>query len=175
MTKLNTERWSDRDDADKIKILFVCLGNICRSPLAEGIFSHLVHQAGLARYFEIDSAGTAGYHEGDLPDPRTTAVARARGIVLTSKARQILRTDLQRFDYIIVMDAENRRNVERLARTAAPRSAIHMLRDFDPEANGDLDVPDPYYGGARGFDHVHDIVERSCRELLAHLRSTHGM
>lgn len=159
----------------KVRVLFVCLGNICRSPLAEGVFKHLVAEAGLDHHFEIDSAGTASYHTGDPPDPRTAAVARARGIALTSTARQIVRTDLQRFDYVIAMDAENRDNIERVARAAAPRAAIHMLREFDPEAHNDLDVPDPYYGGPRGFDNVHDMVERSCRQLLTHLRHTHGI
>ena len=155
---------------EKIRVLFVCLGNICRSPLAEGVFKHLVDEAGIGDRFDIDSAGTASYHVGDSPDPRTTAVALARGIALTSRARQIRRADLNDFDYVITMDSENRHNVERLTRAQAPRASIHMLREFDPEAGGDLDVPDPYYGGARGFDQVHDIVERSCRELLACVR-----
>jgi protein-tyrosine phosphatase len=162
-------------ETDKLRVLFVCLGNICRSPLAEGVFKHLVSEAGLAKHFEIDSAGTASYHVGDPPDPRTSAVARARGILLTSRARQLARSDLQSFDYVIVMDSENRHHVERLARHEARRAAIHMLRDFDADANGDIDVPDPYYGGPRGFDDVHDIVERSCRRLLDHLRQLHGI
>ena len=159
---------------DKLRVIFVCLGNICRSPLAEGVFKHLVSQAGLAPHFEIDSAGTASYHVGDPPDPRTTAVARERGVVLTSRARQIAGSDLQRFDYLIVMDSDNRDDVERLARREPPRAALHMLRDFDSHAKGELDVPDPYYGGPRGFEDVHDIVERSCRRLLDHIRRTHG-
>jgi protein-tyrosine phosphatase len=163
------------ENPDKLSVLFVCLGNICRSPLAEGVFHHLVQQAGIARHFHIDSAGTSGYHAGDPPDARTSSVARARGIELTSRSRQLLQEDLQDFDYLIVMDEDNRAGVERLARTRAPRAKVHLLREFDDEANGDLNVPDPYYGGPRGFEDVHDMVERSCRVLLDHLRERHGI
>jgi protein-tyrosine phosphatase len=160
---------------DKLRILFVCLGNICRSPLAEGIFDHLVREAGLSKRFYIDSAGTAAYHVGDPPDERTCAVARARGINLRSRGRQIAKSDLQQFDYIIAMDSDNRAGIERLAARATPHAVIRMLREFDPEAEDDRDVPDPYYGGTRGFENVHDIVERSCRALLDYLRSKHDL
>lgn len=161
------------EQSDKLNVLFVCLGNICRSPLAEGVFQHLVNEAGIAHRFHIDSAGTSGYHAGDPPDARTSTVARARGIELTSRSRQLLQEDLQRFDYLIVMDEDNRAGVERLARKEAPRAKVHLLREFDNEADGDLNVPDPYYGGPRGFEDVHDMVERSCRVLLEHIRRTH--
>lgn len=161
------------EQPDKLNVLFVCLGNICRSPLAEGVFQHLVNEAGIAHRFHIDSAGTSGYHAGDPPDARTSTVARARGIELTSRSRQLLQEDLQRFDYLIVMDEDNRAGVERLARKKAPRAKVHLLREFDNEADGDLNVPDPYYGGPRGFEDVHDMVERSCRVLLEHIRRTH--
>jgi len=161
--------------SDTIRVLFVCLGNICRSPLAEGVFKHLVEEAGLGDRFDIDSAGTASYHVGDSPDPRTTAVARGRGIALTSRARQIKSADLKSFDYVIAMDSDNRHDIERLVGGQAPRAHIHLLREFDPATGDDRDVPDPYYGGARGFENVHDIVERSCRELLAHIRKTHDL
>lgn len=160
---------------DKLNVLFVCLGNICRSPLAEGVFQHMVRQAGLAHRFHIDSAGTSGYHAGDPPDTRTSSVALARGIELTSRSRQLVAEDLQRFDYLIVMDEDNRAGVERLARKQAPRAKVHLLREFDEKANGDLNVPDPYYGGPRGFENVHDIVERSCHVLLDHIRNAHGL
>lgn len=163
------------ETSDKLSVLFVCLGNICRSPLAEGVFRHLVRDAGLENHFSIDSAGTSSYHTGDPPDQRTTSVAQARGIKLTGASRQLQSQDLHSFDYVIVMDEDNLAEVRRMARKQAPRAAVHLLREYDPEANGDLNVPDPYYGGARGFENVHDIVERACRALLAHVRAQHGL
>jgi len=152
-----------------VRVLFVCLGNICRSPLAEGVFLSLLREAGADDRFEVDSAGTAGYHIGDLPDPRTRDVARRRGIELTSRARQVEAEDLDRFDYVVVMDSQNLADVRRLADGAEVRAEIRRLREFDDENGGDLDVPDPYYGGPQGFEDVHDIVERSCRRLLDHI------
>jgi protein-tyrosine phosphatase len=161
--------------SDPLKVLFVCMGNICRSPLAEGVFKHLVTNAGLADRFEIDSAGTSSYHIGDPPDARTTSVARARGIELTGAARQIEQADLRDFHYILVMDAENMARVQQLRKNAAG-AQVRMLRDFDDEASdANRDVPDPYYGGPRGFEEVHDIVERSCARLLEHIRMEHGL
>src|SRR5437870_4684764 len=148
---------------EKIRVLFVCMGNICRSPLAENVFRHYVKAAGLDDRFEIDSAGIISYHAGESPDERTTAVAVARGIEMTGKARQLKRADFDAFDYILAMDGENRAGIERLQRTPSDKPYIHMLREFDDEANGNLDVPDPYYGGRSGFENVHDIVDRSCR------------
>ena len=159
----------------KLKVLFVCMGNICRSPLAEGVFRHQVRAAGLADRFDIDSAGTASYHIGDPPDQRTTSVARARGIELTGRARQIKALDLRDFDYVLVMDAQNMARVQQLARSTKPTAEVRMLRDFDEEAEDDLDVPDPYYGGPRGFEDVHDIVERACARLLEHIRAQHDL
>ena len=145
--------------------MFVCLGNICRSPLAEGVFRHLARQGGLLDRFEIDSAGTSSYHEGEPPDQRSAATARKRGIELSGRSRPLRRPDLERFDYVIVMDRDNHDAVERLA-VGAGRARVHLLREFDPEANGDLDVPDPYFGGAQGFERVQDMVERACAQLL---------
>lgn len=150
------------------RVLFVCLGNICRSPLAEGIFRHLVKLEAVEDQFEIDSAGTSGYHDGDPPDARSAATALARGIVLSGQSRRLLRGDLQSFDYIIAMDDDNIREIRRLAAGTAASARIHLLREWDPEARGG-GVPDPYYGGPRGFEEVHDIVERSCENLLKHL------
>jgi protein-tyrosine phosphatase len=158
-----------------IGVLFVCLGNICRSPLAEGVFRHIVEEAGLADRFDIDSAGTSAYHAGDAPDERTVAVARRRGLALDHAARQVLQEDLQRFDYVLVMDTANRSKVERLAEQAAGRAEVRLLRAFDAEAGEDLDVPDPYFGGPDGFEDVHDMVERACRGLLEHIRTEHGL
>lgn len=159
----------------KLKVLFVCLGNICRSPLAEGVFRHQVARAGLAEKFVIDSAGTSAYHIGDPPDERTSQVARERGIELVGKARQITRDDFRSCDYIIVMDRQNLGNVQRLAKVTKPKGKVIMLRDFDKNAGADRDVPDPYYGGPSGFEDVHDIVERACAELLQHIRQAHQL
>lgn len=169
---MNKARMPAKDD--KLRVVFVCLGNICRSPLAENVFRHHVQQAGLAGRFVIDSAGTSSYHEGDAPDERTSAVARTRGIELKGRSRQITRHDLEEFDYVIVMDQDNQRVVQRLANTT-DREHVHLLREFDREAHGDLAVPDPYYGGPNGFENVHDIVDRSTRALLSYLRERHGL
>ncbi|MBW3629625.1 MAG: low molecular weight phosphotyrosine protein phosphatase, partial [Gemmatimonadetes bacterium] len=147
------------------KILFVCLGNICRSPLAESVFRHLARERGVENRFEIDSAGTSGWHDGDPPDARSVATARARGVVLTGASRKLLGRDLHRFDYIIAMDGENRANIERLQAASGGGCRVHLLREWDPHPHRP-DVPDPYYGGEDGFDEVHDIVERSCAALL---------
>jgi protein-tyrosine phosphatase len=148
-----------------IRVLFVCLGNICRSPLAESLFRHLVRERGVEDRFILDSAGTSGYHAGDPPDTRSVATARARGVTVEGRSRQISPADLRTFDRVVVMDRENLAAVEALSRRSGGDARIHLLRDWDPEAPGD-DVPDPYYGGPRGFDDVHDIVERACRALL---------
>ena len=152
----------------RVRILFVCMGNICRSPLAESVFRHLVRERGVEDRFEIDSAGTSGYHEGDPPDARSVATARARGVLVTGASRPLSHRDLHDFDYVIVMDAENRMDVDRFQASAGGAARVHRLREWDPERSG-LDVPDPYYGGVRGFEEVHDIVERSCAALLDHL------
>jgi protein-tyrosine phosphatase len=159
---------------DRIGVLFVCLGNICRSPLAEGVFHHVVEREGLGDRFDIDSAGTSSFHTGDSPDPRTVEVARGRGISITHAARQVGSEDLQRFDYVLVMDASNLSKVERLARQAPGRASIHLLRTFDDDAGDDHEVPDPYFGGPDGFEAVQDMVERACEGLLAHIREEHG-
>jgi protein-tyrosine phosphatase len=156
--------------SDRTRILFVCLGNICRSPLAESVFRHLVRARGVEDRFEIDSAGTSGYHAGDPPDARSVATARLRGVEVAGRSRQMLAADLERFDYVVAMDRENLRAVQRLARGGAGAARVHLLREWDPES-GSADVPDPYYGGARGFEEVHDIVERSCAALLDEILS----
>ena len=157
-----------KSNSDTTGVLFVCLGNICRSPLAEGIFQHLVEEAGVSDEFEIDSAGTGSWHVGERPDTRAIAVARAHGITLPSRARQITPEDLDHFDYVIAMDLENVRNLENMAESRRTDVQIHLLREFDPEHTGD-EVPDPYYGGASGFAKVFKIVSQSCEALLAGL------
>jgi protein-tyrosine phosphatase len=152
------------------KVLFVCLGNICRSPLAESIFRQQAAERGVANEFEVDSAGTSGYHVGAPPDARSVATALGRGVPVKGASRQLRREDLERFEYIIVMDTENFEAVERIRRAMGSEVRVHRLREWDPEG-GALDVPDPYYGGSDGFERVHDLVERSCEALLDHLLS----
>lgn len=158
---------------EKTKVLFVCLGNICRSPLAEGIFSQKVEEAGLTDQFEIDSCGTSAFHIGDQPDPRTSANALENGVVLNHQARQFVEEDFSDFDYILPMDASNLRNVRALE-PPHHTAKVSMMRDYDPEGRG-LDVPDPYYGGSRGFQNVFDILERSTDELLNHIIAERGL
>jgi len=153
---------------DRIGILFVCHGNICRSPIAESVFRHLARQRGVDHLFHIDSAGTSGYHAGDPPDSRSVATARGRGVTVEGRSRQVRSSDLERFHYIIVMDGENLSGVREIEVTPGSTPKVHRLREWDPVWPGG-DVPDPYYGGPRGFDDVHDIVERSCERLLEHL------
>lgn len=159
----------------RIRVLFVCLGNICRSPLAEGVFRKKVEEAGLVAHFEIDSAGTGGWHVGEPPDRRMCATARRRGVDLTTqRARQLTREDLSSFHHVLVMDRENLANARRLDPGGEHATRIALFRSFDtvPE---DLQVPDPYYGGPEGFDRVFEIVERTAEALLAHLREAHGL
>jgi protein-tyrosine phosphatase len=153
-----------------MRILFVCAGNICRSPTAEGVMARLVRDAGLAERVTIDSAGTGDWHAGELPDPRTRAAARKRGLDLAHRARQFRRFDFDRFDLIVVMDQDNLRHVTLMAERRE-RPKIRLLRSFDPRAPEGAEVPDPYSGGAAGFEHVLDICERACTGLLDHVRA----
>jgi low molecular weight protein-tyrosine phosphatase len=153
------------------RVLFVCLGNICRSPTAEAVMARLVADADLEHAIELDSAGTGGWHVGSPPDARATAAAAARGIEMRGVARQVEREDFERFDLLLAMDAENHRDLRALAPNAEAAAKVRLLREFDPAAEADRDVPDPYYGGEDGFDHVLDLVEAACAGLLAELRS----
>lgn len=157
--------------SDKARILFVCHGNICRSPLAEGVFRRVVQEAGESEFFEIDSAGTSGYHEGEAPDPRTCVEAATRGIILEHSARRIQPRDFERFDYVIAMDGENLVVLNKMQASPGAGAAVRLLRSYDAEAPAGAEVPDPYYGGDRGFADVHDMVERACRGLHAALRN----
>jgi len=159
---------------EPIRVLFVCLGNICRSPLAEAVFRHRVEERGWTDRFEIDSAGTSGWHRGAPPDSRSAEVARRRGIEVAGASRKVVAADLRRFHYVIAMDEENLDALRELQASAGGTAQVRRLREFEPRA-ASLDVPDPYYGGARGFEEVHDIVERACAGLLAHIAAEHGL
>lgn len=155
---------------DSVSILFVCLGNICRSPLAEGVFQHLVRESGQATRYRIESAGTGAWHVGNLADPRSRDVAHKAGITLESRARQVQPEDFHEFDFIVAMDRENLRNLERLQAAHGGDARLFLLRDHDPEP-GDGEVPDPYYGGPDGFDDVFRMVWRACTQLLEDIES----
>ena len=149
------------------RVLFVCTGNICRSPTAEGVFRHMVETAGLSGEIQTDSAGTHGYHIGDPPDPRTVAAAAARGFDLKPlRARKVTRDDFQRFDLILAMDRGHLEHLEVL-RPANATATVKLFLDYHPTPDKNRgDVPDPYYGGREGFEEVLDLVEESSRALI---------
>ena len=150
-----------------MKLLFVCLGNICRSPAAEGVFLHLLDKAGLSDQYVVDSAGTGSWHVGNPADHRMQAAARRRGIQLPSRARQIEMDDLERFDLVLTMDDDNLQAVTGLARDAGARATAQIKPMLSYCRNhGETEVPDPYYGGDEGFDHVLDLLEDACKSLL---------
>ena len=157
-------------------ICFVCLGNICRSPLAQGVFQRLLDDEGFAAKISISSAGTGNWHVGAPPDRRMLATAKQKGIQLNNRAKQFLPTDFKRFDLVLAMDRDNLMELERLESPSAAKNQLKLFRSFDAEANGNLDVPDPYYGGAAGFENVFNIVQRTCPEILefAKSRLTHS-
>lgn len=159
-----------------LHVCFVCLGNICRSPTAEGIFCDLVAKQGLQARYRIDSAGTGGWHVGASPDPRSRQEAKKHGIMLPSKARQFHADDFRDFDHIIAMDRTNLRDMLKLCPESDLSTKAKLLRDFDPknENRAPLDVPDPYYGKVDGFSHVFEICRRSCQTLLETLESHRG-
>lgn len=158
-----------------VNILFVCLGNICRSPMAEGLFIHLVDQAGLSDQIKIDSAGTGGWHVGAPADPRMRETAKAHGVNLPSKARQVTLEDFDHFDYIIPMDQSNLADLRELqVRKPNSRAKVIKMRHFDPEAP-EADVPDPYYGGQSGFEDVYAMLKRSCQMFLEYVAAEHEL
>jgi protein-tyrosine phosphatase len=162
-----------------LRVLFVCLGNICRSPTAEGTMRALVHEAGLETQIELDSAGTGSWHAGSAPDERATAAAARRGIALEGAARRVRDEDFDDFDLILAMDTENLENLRAMAGEQDSRRAkLRLLREFEPGEDaaeggvaGELDVPDPYYGAGDGFERVLDQVQAACTGLLEQIRA----
>ncbi len=155
-----------------VRLLFVCLGNICRSPTAEGTMRALVEQAGMAEEIELDSAGTGSWHVGSPPDERATAAAAGRGIALAGKARVVTVDDFYDFDLLLGMDRANVAALRKMAPGQEQRAKVRLLREFDPASDGsdDLDVPDPYYGDGDGFERVLDYVQAACAGLLEQIR-----
>ncbi len=169
----------DAAPAGRTGVLFVCTGNICRSPLAEWIFRQLVEAQGVAGEFDIGSCGTGGWHTGDPADPRTLDIAKRYGIPMKHTARQFdPGRDYERFEWIMAMDRWHFQAMTLGAYGRPATSRIHMMRSFDPTLQGvtgtQLDVPDPYYGGEAGFDDMYHMLDRACRGLLAHMRAQSG-
>jgi protein-tyrosine phosphatase len=163
------DRMDHQENRAQVSVLFVCLGNICRSPTAEGVFRKLIADAGLDGQVRVDSAGTAGYHEGAPPDARAMAAASARGFDLAGiRARRVAAADFEEFDLILAMDEDNLVDLQQVAPEGA-RARIMLLLDYAPGNNGRA-VPDPYYGGRNGFERVLDLVTEACRGLLEDLR-----
>jgi protein-tyrosine phosphatase len=158
-----------------LRLCFVCLGNICRSPIGEGVMRHVLLQAGLQHVVEVDSAGTAGYHAGELPDARARAAGLRFGIEVGGRARQFTRADFGRFDYVLAMDRANLEDLEELAAAAEAREKIHLLRSFDESSPRGASVPDPYYGDDEDFDDVVRICLAACAPLLEQLRHKHQL
>lgn len=158
-----------------VSVLFVCLGNICRSPMAEGLFAHLVEAEGLSDHIQVDSCGTSGWHIGEPPDSRMQETALTHGVRLGSRARQLKAEDFLTFDYILPMDHNNYRNVMAMREQVdGAKAQVYLMRYFDEQAP-EADVPDPYYGGQKGFEDVYQMLERSCQKLLAHIREEHQL
>lgn len=153
----------------------MCLGNICRSPTAEGIFRFLVAEAGLEAELEIDSAGTAGYHSGEPPDRRARAAGERAGIPVGGQARQFLVADFARFDRVIAMDENNVADLRRIAQSPEQAGKISLLRSYDPAAAPNAPIPDPYYGDDRGFDEVLKLCRTACEHLLQEIRHEHQL
>lgn len=155
-----------------IKVLFVCLGNICRSPLAEAIFNKKVKLAGLDDAITGDSAGTAHYHVGENPDPRSVQIATHYETPISHKGQQFKKHHKEIFDYLVAMDRSNFQNM--IAEMNDQPTHLYLMRDFDPEGKG-KDVPDPYYGGDSGFDNVYQILDRSLDQFLAYVRKENDL
>lgn len=159
-------------DESEVHILFVCMGNICRSPTAHGVFRRLVEEAGLSHRIRIDSAGTHAYHVGEPPDSRSQAAAARRGVEFSDlRARQVSAEDFERFDYVLAMDKDNLSHLRYMC-PEAHRSKVGLFLEY-ADTRRAREVPDPYFGGDRGFEKVLDLVEAGARGLLDHVRKTH--
>ncbi|MDO8264084.1 MAG: low molecular weight protein-tyrosine-phosphatase [Gallionella sp.] len=157
---------------NNVSVVFVCMGNICRSPTAEAVFRHYVENAGLAGYILIDSAGTHDYHIGDPPDLRAQRAALQRGYDMSGlRGRQVEEGDFHRFDYVLAMDMDNLTILQRLAPPAG-NAQVRLFLEY-ARHHAEREVPDPYYGGAEGFEHVLDMVEDAAEGLLQHIRQRH--
>ncbi|MGB3465834.1 MAG: low molecular weight protein-tyrosine-phosphatase [Cyclobacteriaceae bacterium] len=154
-----------------IKVLFVCLGNICRSPLAEAIFDHQIKEQGLENSFSSDSCGTGGYHIGADPDHRSQLVAKQHGVSMKHAARKFQKSDYEAFDYIIPMDQQNYEDI--VSATGHAHDGLMLMRKFDPDAENSEDVPDPYFGGQDGFEEVYQMLDRSNVSFISFLRKQH--
>jgi protein-tyrosine phosphatase len=157
-----------------VRVCFVCLGNICRSPTAEGVMRQRVREIGLDGRIEVESAGTADYHVGEAPDRRTVETAREHGITLNSRARQFVASDFDRCQYVIAMDASNATRLRTLARDGGEANRVRRLLEFASSSDV-LDVPDPYYGGASGFETVFQLCDDGCQGLLRTIREEHAL
>jgi protein-tyrosine phosphatase len=154
-----------------MRIIFVCQGNIIRSPLAENLFRIIARQQGLEEKYQLDSAGTSAYHVGEAPDRRMRQVAKDRGYSYSGKARQFRKDEFGQHDLIIAMDQANQRILSSWASNTEEMNKIQLMREFDPQGSAGRDVPDPYYGGMDGFEKTFDIVLRSCQGLLEELET----
>lgn len=166
---------SNKTATIKVRVLFVCLGNICRSPAAEGIMKRLVEKNELQDFIEVDSAGTSGWHEGELPDDRMRDHGEKRDYSFSSLARKFRKSDFEKFHYIIVMDKNNYNNVKSMADGKEQVAKIHMMTDYSLQYSHHDYVPDPYYGGASGFELVLDLLEDACEGLLQTIKKEHSL
>ena len=155
------------------KVMFVCLGNICRSPVGEAVFRHLVEERGLGAKYTCDSSGTSAFHEGADPDPRMGITAEKHGVPMDHKAQQFTKSHYESFDVIIAMDRSNYQGIISTSQNHKLRDKVHMLREFDPEADSpQAEVPDPYYkGGMEAFEEVYQMAVRSCNQLIDELEA----